>query len=130
MLEGIADELCIVLHVHFLEHACPVRAHGFHTQCELFRQFLHTLSERDSFHYLVFTVREPFVSARFCFPADIVYQPFRDSLTYFFPDATFRIASINNSGAQLFVRYPDAPARSARIAYCSSGNMLKIRTGV
>jgi len=39
------------------------------------------------------------------------------------------MAPINSSGALALVRYPEAPARSARTAYCSSACMLRIRTG-
>src|SRR5512134_347659 len=52
-----------------------------------------------------------------------------EPLMYFSPLSTLRIARTSSSPALSFVRYPDAPARMARIANCSSGCMLRIRTG-
>ena len=53
----------------------------------------------------------------------------RAALMYLRPWETFRMASINSSGALSFVKYPDAPAFNARTAYCSSGYILSTRTG-
>ncbi len=45
------------------------------------------------------------------------------------PVATASTASANWSGALSLVRYPEAPARIRRTAYCSGGYMLRISTG-